>query len=393
MNTLLLLFSLFAVSTFAQEPIECGSTNDCNPGQVCTTEYGECKPPASCKENEFCPTLCTGTCTENTNPYTVSSTLRVVQSYITVPCDSCTPLLWLHITEGLDRKLPANAEYSISVEEYDQNERVFKPVSSQSEDLKDVNGNIEAITVELPLTKSASVYPQYQYFTVQMNYQNALHLWIARIEQHASSDVQVTLSSTNPNQEEFAELLKPPAIEATTEPKTFPDVQPNSLLSSALQYLTARNIISGHPDGTFKPYDRVNRAEAAKFLLNGKYGQVSAKAEQLFPDVPLNVWFTPFVTFAYKMGIINGYPDATFKPAQTVNTAEFLKMISLTFGTELNVEHTYIDVSEDDWFNQYAGVAAKYELFPRRVQYRLYPEMLLTREEVAIAMYKLLTAQ
>jgi hypothetical protein len=177
-------------------------------------------------------------------------------------------------------------------------------------------------------------------------------------------------------------------IEAYNNP--FPDTSLSSLSGKAAAELYRRAVIGGYPDGEFKGNRDVNRAEAAKFLLLARYGNVDeVRNSGRFPDVLDGQWYTKFVITAADKGIISGHPDGTFRPANTVNTAEFLKMLSLTFGLQLNLSYSYRDVSSQDWFAPYAGIVQKYNLFPGRSTY-LNPSDPLTREEVAVAIYQYL---
>lgn len=171
----------------------------------------------------------------------------------------------------------------------------------------------------------------------------------------------------------------------------FPDTDINSLEGIAAAELYRRGVIGGYPDGEFKGYRDVNRAEAAKFLLLARYGSVPDLANNgQFPDVVEGQWYVPYVVYAANLGIINGYPDGYYRPANTVNTAEFLKMLTLTFDIQLNLPHSFNDVTPQDWFNQYAGAVPMYNLFPERSNLYLDPAKNMTRKEVAIAIYQFL---
>ena len=168
----------------------------------------------------------------------------------------------------------------------------------------------------------------------------------------------------------------------------FPDVDAEELEGIAALELYRRNVIGGYSDGEFKGEQTVNRAEAAKFLMLARYGLYdSTVSSDPFPDVGMNEWFAPYIQRCADEGIINGYPDGFFRPADTVNTAEFLKMLTLTFGLETGLPYTYNDVSDSDWFAVYAGIAEEYDLFPDRTS-ELNPDQDLTRNEVAVAIYQ-----
>jgi len=179
----------------------------------------------------------------------------------------------------------------------------------------------------------------------------------------------------------------------------FVDTDSNSIEGIAAAYLREKNIIGGRPPNEngeilFDGGAFVNRAEIAKFLSLGaeiEVGNIFNNGK--FSDVPENSWYRKYVM---KMAttnppILNGYSDGTFKPGKIVNTAEFLKMATGSFNFPKYLPQDFEDVDSDDWFNKYAGLAQKYNLFPHRDPKILDPSKELTRNEVAVAIYKILT--
>jgi hypothetical protein len=180
--------------------------------------------------------------------------------------------------------------------------------------------------------------------------------------------------------------------EVITAPQysAFSDAPTSTQEGLAAAFLKQAEIIGGFPDGEFKGYRPVNRAEAAKFLLLAKGIEVgNLQNNGKFWDVLDGEWYTKYVMKAYQLGILNGYPDGTFRPADTVDTAEFLKMLTLTFDLPVNLSHSYSDVPAGEWFAKYAGIAEKYDMFDDAVG-RLFPYKELTRKEVAIAIFRYL---
>lgn len=178
------------------------------------------------------------------------------------------------------------------------------------------------------------------------------------------------------------------ATETTVNP--FSDTSMNTAEGRAAATLYQNAIIGGYPDGTFGGRRAVNRAEAAKFLLLARYGAVGDFTNNgRFRDVLDGQWYVRFVVRAADLGIIQGYSDDTFRPGAQVNTAEFLKMMTLTFGLPTNLPYQFNDVDFNAWYAAYAGIASKYNLFPNRGN-TLKPGALLTRNEVAVAIYQYL---
>ncbi len=131
--------------------------------------------------------------------------------------------------------------------------------------------------------------------------------------------------------------------------------------------------------------------EASKFLLLARGIEAgNSKNNGKFHDVKSGEWYEKFVMKAAERGIINGHPDGSFKPADTMNTAEFLKMLNKTFDLSTNLSHSYSDVSSSDWYAPFVGVVKNYDLFPSRGTRYLEPARNLTRNEVAVAIYQFL---
>ena len=143
----------------------------------------------------------------------------------------------------------------------------------------------------------------------------------------------------------------------------FDDVAKSHRNRNAISYLHDRKIIQGYPDGSFKPNQTVNRAELLKILIEGAWEMTPPEDEynNCFPDVT-DQWFAKYVCFAKENGIVEGYPDGTFKPEQTVNKVEALKMLFITMAVLLPEEvdeEPFEDVNTDEWFSPYVYKAKK----------------------------------
>lgn len=169
----------------------------------------------------------------------------------------------------------------------------------------------------------------------------------------------------------------------------FTDVSPNDPNFAAIKYLSDNKIINGYPDGSFRPNQAVNRAEALKMLLLSE-GVDIVSWPVPFSDVPRDAWFAEYVQTAYKNKIASGYADGTFRAQNTVNKAEFLKLALETHGftPEFVNEAPYLDVGINDWYAIYALYAKKANLIDV-INNILEADKPMVRAQVAEMMYRL----
>ena len=115
---------------------------------------------------------------------------------------------------------------------------------------------------------------------------------------------------------------------------TLSDIQGN-WAQSFITALAARGIIQGFPDGTFRPDTPVTRAEFAAMI--GKAFQKNPVREAIsFVDVPPNYWATGAIQSAYQTGFLAGYPNNVFMPSQEISRVQVL--VSLTNGLGLSAK-------------------------------------------------------
>lgn len=117
---------------------------------------------------------------------------------------------------------------------------------------------------------------------------------------------------------------------------------------TAVKYLGDNEIIEGYSDGSYKPDNTVNRAEFTKIIVGAKLGSnPTSYASNCFPDVPSSEWYASYVCYAKQAGIIGGYPDGTFKPGDTINLAEAAKILVNTLEVDIP------EIESDLWYRQY----------------------------------------
>lgn len=96
-----------------------------------------------------------------------------------------------------------------------------------------------------------------------------------------------------------------------------------------ISYLSVGKIVQGDK-GRFMPDKQVTRAEAAAMI--GRTLQLEgAKRKTIFKDVGASSFASGYIQSAVESGIISGYPDGTFRPNKIVNRGEMAIMISRAF--------------------------------------------------------------
>jgi hypothetical protein len=144
----------------------------------------------------------------------------------------------------------------------------------------------------------------------------------------------------------------------------YSDVSDNYSKYNVLEFMFNRGIMTGYPDGTFQPDRILNRAELLKIIVASTYDEAEYSAfagDSCFLDVPAGEWFTEYVCFGKDRGIIEGYSDGTFKPAQYVNMVEALKIMLV--GMNVNVPE-----SGGEWYQKYLDAADANYLLPESLK-------------------------
>ena len=211
----------------------------------------------------------------------------------------------------------------------------------------------------------------------------------------ASKDFVPTTNNTTINNENNiggTKINTNTSINFSDSSNPFKDLAPTHRNKNAIIYLYKEKIIGGYPDGTFKPENDVNRAELLKILVEGKGISPSSNTfKNCFPDVKTD-WYAPYVCYAKEQGWIAGYPDGTFKPANTVNKVEALKMLLEVFTIELVKPSTkpFDDVELSEWYVRYVATAKKRGIL-EEVGSIFSPGSFMKRSGISENIYRLLT--
>ena len=110
----------------------------------------------------------------------------------------------------------------------------------------------------------------------------------------------------------------------------------------AVEVMSTLGVVGGYTDGTFKPQGTLTRGAAAKIICNLILGTTTADALTAdaapYKDVATTNVFAPYIAYCAKEGIISGYADGTFRPANTLTGYAFMKMLLGALGLQADKE-------------------------------------------------------
>lgn len=113
---------------------------------------------------------------------------------------------------------------------------------------------------------------------------------------------------------------------------SYPDLGQVPWAKDEILYLSNHGIISGYPDGSYKPNEEVTRGQVALMVIKDLYPEANPHQSNPFKDVPKDKYYTDAVRVAYEKGIISGYPDQTFEPNAYITRAEVALIVDRAYS-------------------------------------------------------------
>jgi hypothetical protein len=253
-------------------------------------------------------------------------------------------------------------------------------------------------------------YPAYSAFTVaDTTNQRRLHWvagqWIMGVDVEGSSDIMQAMNLDSIGTQLLGIAIEhglpaPPGWAATAVPTqvqpsatptelscdiTFPDVTPDYWAYSYIQELACSGIISGYPDGSFKPQNPTTRAQLTKMIVLSEGWPLANPDTPSFVDVDSSHLFYRYVETALAHGVVHGYAGGFFRPDAYVTRAEVAKMLVLARGWHLTVQNavSLCDVPSGHWAWTYVQVALQHGTFNGYGNGCFLPDAFATRAQLA----------
>jgi|GEM_PF-5132150 len=187
------------------------------------------------------------------------------------------------------------------------------------------------------------------------------------------------------------------SVEARAAFIDVPSWHPNR---AAIDYVQSKGIVEGYTDGSYKPEQRINRAEFLKIIMESHRGGGVFMAEEeepedmadllnhcsrYFSDLDVKSWYAYYVCGAVALRIVSGDPQGTFRPEEPINFAEAAKILIETFRLENQATCRWPKVPTP-WYRYYIEDMRTFGFVPDSVadaaQY-------ITRGEMAEMIYRI----
>lgn len=120
----------------------------------------------------------------------------------------------------------------------------------------------------------------------------------------------------------------------------YSDVKADAWYNNAVCTLSRMGILNGYPDGTFRPDAPITRSEFTKVAISFfDYAEGYYVYGGEFSDVTGAEWFASYLAAALDYGLIEGMPDGTFRPLNNISRAEACTIVNRTLGREPDGDH------------------------------------------------------
>ncbi len=176
----------------------------------------------------------------------------------------------------------------------------------------------------------------------------------------------------------FSILLFSVSSFAMYDEKAFSDVDSGNENYEAIKSLKDDGVLEGYGDGSYKPDDTINRAEFLKIVMMS-YGYEVEGYSDCFPDVT-DQWFAPYVCKAENLGIVSGYDSGYFRPDSDINFAEASKIVAESF--RLNADSS----DSENWYEQFVVALELLSAIPTSIESF---DKLVTRGEMAEIVWRI----
>jgi len=152
------------------------------------------------------------------------------------------------------------------------------------------------------------------------------------------------------------------SITVSVDDGTFTDLDGFDWAKTAIEALAEKGIVDGVGNQRFDPAGSLNRAMFVTMLGRALNQNAAAEPGAAFSDVDYGSWYGAHVQWAADGGIVNGYPDGTFKPFRLLSVEEMIAMAVRAGGFDLTGNAAVTVTGVTGWAEPYVMAAASHDM-------------------------------
>lgn len=177
----------------------------------------------------------------------------------------------------------------------------------------------------------------------------------------------------------------------TYEEPIFTDISNENVNKKAVQYLVENGYINGYPDGSFKPLNSLTRAHAAVLLARALDLDTSNVKNPGFTDVPTSHPYYKEIAAIANKGIMKGSGADKFNPEAKLTRAQMAKILVEAYALKGTSSMTFTDVKKDYWAYDYIQTLAANEITTGFEDKTFKPSMDVSRVHFSLFLYRAIT--
>jgi hypothetical protein len=235
------------------------------------------------------------------------------------------------ILEIVAKDSAENLSEAIAISVRDVTPPVIKHIAQVTDQSSNINGLAEAgsiISVNSNGTEIAKA----------VTYNDGI-FYVQIVPQTKGTALEVSATDASGNISEIHRIM----VESSTTTFTFSDLNNNHRFYNEINYLLAREVITGFQDGSFRPSDKVTRAQAA-IMIGRALGLDGTKRTTGFKDVGTSSAASGYIASAVERGIITGFKDNTYHPNAPVTRGQMAIFIARAYDLKNEAQVSFSDV-------------------------------------------------
>lgn len=167
--------------------------------------------------------------------------------------------------------------------------------------------------------------------------------------------------------------------------ESFKDVKPGVHYYEPVLNLSARGVVKGYDDGTYRPNASITRGQASKILANVLGLDTVNVKDPGFKDVSKANGYYGAIAALAQAGYIKGYDDKTFRPNDNLRRSQMAKILTLGFDLkeEALTDTRFSDIKKTDAYAGYVQALLTNNITTGTTPTKFSPNGLVTRGQMA----------